>query len=720
MPKRAWPVTLCICLVVPLLAGACSLVPSGSHADLAPTLTFKNVSGGPVAFQSDQPVPTFDWQPRPRVDLNGPWRFQAQTFDNDLSLMDRRASLEPLGAEVGGRSQADFEDSFWSQVQVPGTFDVPPNHATTGGYFRRQFLLPTDWSAPYAILKFGAVRYLADVWLNGQYIGYHEGGDTPFALDITKALNLDGPNALLVRVDNPPWGTRDDIVPWGLVDWWNYGGIVGDVWLEGMPSLSAVRADVSPHLDGADVSIVVQHRGSDSVSAAIDVKLWPAQVNQDNLLNPDAFALVPYGVQPLFDRYIDIGSMTGESVIRLAAPFSIRSADLWSPALPALFVLDVSVLAEGKQVDSIHTSFGLRQVKVDSTAPRVLLNGQPIVFNGVALHEDLIQPTQENKPKGGPATAPSDIRDLLARALRLHADLVRVDHHPPNQMLPLLADRLGLALWEEIPLYHFTGQTFTIAMNRGIPQQMLAEMDLRDFNRPSVLFHGFANESVGRSERSHALNTLHTLDRRIDGTRLTGQAMTGSEPTDPTSAKLDVAGYTFYYGVLYGGRLSGLAIQKALSDAHRTYPRKPLMILEYGRWSDSPSEDPVQLRVFNTYYSQLSAVSASEPNGFLSAAVWWSLDDYWTERAGLSVENFGLYRPDGSLRPAGTAVARAFALTAPPPPPSNVTSGGVAVPIRSSPRHNFFLAYVAYGLALPAIVLLFAIVLLSTVRRRAW
>jgi hypothetical protein len=456
------------------------------------------------------------------------------------------------------------------------------------------------------------------------------------------------------------------------------------------------------------------------VSAAIDVKLWPVQVNQDNVLNPDASALIPPGAQPLLDRYIDIGSMTGENVIRLAAPFSIRSADLWSPALPALFVLDVSVMADGKQVDSIRSSFGLRQVKVDSTAPRVLLNGQPIVFNGVALHEDLIQPTHESKPKGGPATAPSDIRELLARALRLHADLVRVDHHPPNQMLPLLADRLGLAVWEEIPLYHFTGQTFTIAMNRGIPQQMLAEMDLRDFNRPSVLFHGFANESAGRSERAHALNTLHTLDRRIDGTRLTGQAMSGPEPSDPTSTKLDVAGYTFYYGVLYGGRLSGVAIQKALMEAHHTYPRKPLMILEYGRWSDSPSEDQVQLRVFNTYYSQLSAAFSSEPNGFVSAAVWWSLDDYWTERAGLTVENFGLYRPDGSLRPAGTAAARAFALTAPPPPQANVTSGGVAVPIRSSPRHNFFLAYVAYGLALPVIVLLFAILLLSTVRRRAW
>jgi beta-glucuronidase len=523
-----------------------------------------------------------------------------------------------------------------------------------------------------------------------------------------------------VRVDNPTWGTRDDIVPWGLVDWWNYGGIVGDVWMEGMPALSAVRADVSPHLDGADVSIVVQHRGLETVSAAVDVRLWPAQVNAGNLLNPDASALVPSSAQPLLDRYIDLGNITGDSVMRLAAPFSIRSADLWSPALPALFVLGVTVLADGKQVDNIYTSFGLRQVKVDSTAPRILLNGQPIVFNGVALHEDLIEPAQNGRPSGGPATSPSDIHDLLMRAIRVHASLVRVDHHPPNQMLTLLADRLGLAVWEEIPLYHFTGQTFTIAMNRGIPQQMLAEMDLRDFNRPSVLFHGLANESAGRSERAHALNTLHTLDRRIDGTRLTGQAASGSEPADPTSAKLDVAGYTFYHGVLYGGRLSGVAVQNALLEAHRAYPRKPVMILEYGRWSDSPAEDPLQLRVFNTYYSQLSSAFASEPGGFVSAAVWWSLDDYWTERAGLTVENFGLYRPNGTLRPAGIAAARSFALTAPPPPPQNVTSGGVAVPIHASPRRNVLWAYVGYGLAVPVIALVVAIVLLTAVRRRAW
>jgi hypothetical protein len=384
-----------------------------------------------------------------------------------------------------------------------------------------------------------------------------------------------------------------------------------------------------------------------------------------------------------------------------------------------LFVLGVTVLADGVKVDDLYTSFGLRQVKVDSMAPRVLLNGEPIVFNGVALHEDLTQPAQQGKPAGGPATSITDIHALLMRAAALHADLVRVDHHPPNQMLPVLADRLGIAVWEEIPLYHFTPQTFSIAMDRGIPQQMLAEMDLRDFNRPSVLFHGFANESGGTSERARALNTLHSLDRRIDGTRLTGQAASGSEPADPTSSKLDVAGYTFYYGVLYGGRLSGVAIQGALMDAHRTYPRKPLLILEYGRWADNAAEEVQQLKVFNTYYSQLSSVFATEPGGFVSGAVWWSLDDYWTQRAGLTVEAFGLYRPDGSLRPVGTALSRAYALTAPPAPPQNVRSGGVAVAIQSGERQTRLLPYIAYGLALPAIVLIVAIALLSTARRRA-
>src|SRR5207247_1686933 len=83
------------------------------------------------------------------------------------------------------------------------------------------------------------------------------------------------------------------------------GGIVGDVWLEAIPALSAVRADVMPHLDGADISIVVQHRGKDMVNAGVQVKLWPAQVNAGDRLNPDASSLIPADAKPLLAPHTD-------------------------------------------------------------------------------------------------------------------------------------------------------------------------------------------------------------------------------------------------------------------------------------------------------------------------------------------------------------------------------------------------------------------------------
>ena len=708
------------CLTLPLLAAACSLVPSSGRADLAPTLSFQDQPGGSVAFQSGQPVPTFDRQPRMTTSLDGVWRFDPEPLDSTVSLSNRDRSLTDITAQLGQRAQTIFDDSHWQPIDVPGTFNPPSNRSTTGGYYRTTFYVSPDWTNHYAMLKFGAVRYIADVWMNGRYLGYHEGGDTPFALDATKALIPGAYNSLVVRVDNPEWGTRDDIVPWGLADWWNYGGIVGDVWLEALPSLSAVRADVTPHLDGADVSLVIQHRGSETVNASVDVTLWPTQVNASNRLNPDASSLIPADALPLFVHDVPLGNISGDSVFRVASPFAIRAADLWSPDLPALYVLQVTVIANGQPVDEIYTSFGLRQIRVDSTAPRLLLNGEPVVFGGVALHEERQAPAKNGDPAGGPLTSPDDVYSTLQRAAAVHADLVRVDHHPPNLMVPVLADRLGLAIWEEIPLYHYTPQTFGIAIDRGIAQQMLAEMDLRDFNRPSVLFHGFANESTGGSERASALDTLRALDKRIDGTRLTGQAAYGTDPVDPTSAGLDVAGYTFYYGVLYGGALSGDVIQQALMRAHRAYPHKPVMILEYGRWADDPHDEAQQVSVFDTYYSQLSQDFDTRDGGFVGAAVWWTLDDYWTQRPGITVERFGLYRPDGSLRPVASDLATAYALTA-PPAPRNVRSGGLAAPIEPGERSTRLLPYLAYGFAVPAALLIVLILLLARVRRRpAW
>src|SRR5215469_15312775 len=98
MLNRCALVLLASLSLAPAVAG-CSLVLSGGHANLPPTLTFEDVPGGPVAFESGQPVPTFDRQPRLSADLDGTWRFDAVHLDTSLSLSERKASLKGITVE---------------------------------------------------------------------------------------------------------------------------------------------------------------------------------------------------------------------------------------------------------------------------------------------------------------------------------------------------------------------------------------------------------------------------------------------------------------------------------------------------------------------------------------------------------------------------------------------------------------------------------------------
>jgi beta-galactosidase len=719
--ERRLAAGLATLLFVGICLAGCGSQPA-QHATLKPTLEVRQVDGGPVAFQNGQPVPAFGVQPRTRLELDGAWRFQATQLSDSLSFNDRRQTLTRLTAEAGDRLKDNFDDSRWSTSQVPGTFDLPPSSRTTGAWYRKTFQVPETWPER-ASLRFASANYLADIWLNGRYLGYHEGGTTPFAFDPGGALRKGASNTLLVRISRPELGARVDLIPWGLTDWWEYGGITGRVWLEAQPDLAAVRADVVPHLDGADVFVVAHNQGPTADAVTLQVDVLPAAVDQGNVLNPDPKALVVKGAEPVLSRTLDLGVLPAGAVRRVDAPFAVRSPFLWTPARPALYVLHVFLISSEVIKDELYESFGLRQIKVDPTAPRLLLNGTPVAFHGVATHDERSSPSSGGRPAGGPVTAAGELYDKLMQARGVNADLIRDDHTPPNALLPMLADRLGFAIWEEIPLYHYTPETFLVAMERGIPQQMLAEMLLRDFDRPSVLFHGLSNESQGTGERLSALTTLRDLDRKLDGTRLTGQAAYGSDPADPTSAPLDVAGYTFYYGVFYGGDLDVANVRRALERAHRTYLTKPIMVLEFGRWADTPEEEQTQAQVFKVTYAAIEPLQDFQPEGYVGAAVWWSLDDYWTERPGLDTERFGLYRPDGSARPVQALVAAAYAATstsgsAGRGAQEGIVSGGQGIPLGQTGAPTRLLALMVYALGLPVLLVAGLVLLLTLGRRR--
>lgn len=658
----------------------------------------EQLDGGLVAVQNAIPVPTFDVQERPLIELSGAWRVERQQLDSDLTLTDRSSSLALIVAEAAGRESAGFDDADWETVLVPGSLNPPPRDvAENGAWYRRRFFLPPSWAGLAATLKAEAVNYVADLWLNGRHLGYHEGGYTPFAFDLSGVLVPGAWNVIAIRVDSPRWGSRNDIVPWGLTDWWNYGGITRPLWIEASDPLHVVRADVTPHLDGMDVSVVVRNAqivvgeiagasplATDAVpnptsaassegpeaggvadgQALLRIDVLPARVTSENISIASASALVVPGEPPIASDRVVLDAPEAGEVTVVDTAFLLGGVDLWSPSSPALYVLRVTLSGSGGS-DVLWTSFGLRHVAVQEDAPRLLLNGDPIMFTGVGLHDERIDPVAPPAPSDVTAhriTEVDELMEQLAHAREVDADLIRSGHAPANPLLLMLADRMGYAVWEEIPLYHFTPLTYGIAMERGIPQQMLREMALRDMNRPSVLFHGLSNESTGADERADALRELHEIDREVDGTRLTGQAAYGSMPRDPTHEPLDVAGFTFYYGVFYGSEPRA-DTARALDEAHDANPSKPILALEFGRWVDD-LEGGRQQRVFEMTYPVFRQRSTVREDGYVGAAVWWTLEDFTTMAPRIALERFGLFRPDGSHRPAAETASKMFAASA--------------------------------------------------------
>ncbi len=717
--------------------------------------------GLPVAMQNGIPVPTFERQARRQLELSGTWRVQRVDLSDELSLTDRSQSLGAIVAEAGGREQPAYDDASWGELEVPGTLNRPPDGDETDGWYRRSIYVSRRWQGMATTLKFASANYLADVWLNGQHLGYHEGGYTPFAFDVTDVLQPGRRNVLAVRIDNPPWGTRNDIVPWGLADWWNYGGITGRVWIEATPATHLVRADVVPHLDGIDVAVVMRRTAgvadrdpSASATAAgqspsptatatlapgvsarppeiqapeavpeLRVEVYPAEVRPDNLLSELASALVPPGSQPQASDALPLPALEPGGTARLDTGFLLGGVDHWTPSHPALYVLHAVLTdGDGSPVDELWTTFGLRRAGVNPDTGQLLLNGDPVSFTGVGLHDERIDPDGDGeRATAEPITAPQDLLAQLDHARNVQADLLRTGHTPANPLLLMLADRLGFAVWEEIPLYHYTPLTYGIAMERGLPQQMLREMALRDMNRASVLFHGLSNESTGTDARAAALATLHAVDREIDGTRLTGQAAYGSMPDDATHAPLDVAGFTFYYGVFYGSD-AATDTARALEIAHATNPDKPVMALEFGRWADGPGGPQAQAGILEETYPELN-LRSSRWGGYVGASVWWTLEDFTTMVPGIGIEHFGLYEPSGTRRASGATATRLFAADAGEGAQQQIESEVQrSEVIRSVTGSDWRLVgYLAYGVGLSLLVMigLLAVLLRRGGRARA-
>jgi beta-glucuronidase len=517
---------------------------------------------------------------RTTVNLDGAWRTIVDPFDNGRSGFFR---------DEKPRSKSDrVEYSFDASpvLNVPGDWNTQRESLMfyEGPVWYRRVFNYHKRANTREFVYFGAANYLATVYLNGEKLGEHEGGFTAFNFEVTSALR-DGENSLIVEVSNV---RRADAVPALKFDWWSYGGITRDVMLVEVPTTFI-----------QDYSVQLA-RGSQSEIAGW-VQLNGAQSVQKVMLEiPEA------GVHE---------TVTADGTGRASFHFGAK-LELWSPAHPKLY--DV-VVKSGN--DTIHDQIGFRTIEVQGA--NILLNGRPIFLRGISMHEEA--PFRE-----GRAFSVEDAQTLLGWVKDLGCNFVRLAHYPHNENEIRLADRTGLMVWSEIPVYWDIDWSNPATLANAEAQ--LRDEIARDHNRAAVILWSMSNETPVKPDRLTFLTQLAKDARELDSTRLITSAMNHTDNTgssertlsDPLGEVLDVLGLNEYLG-WYGGRP-----EDADKMQWKSMWTKPLIVSEfgggavYGRHGDT---DEIWTEEFqeNLYQHQLGMVERM-PN--LAGLTPWVLMDF--------------------------------------------------------------------------------------------
>ncbi|MGH9494718.1 MAG: glycoside hydrolase family 2 protein, partial [Candidatus Sulfotelmatobacter sp.] len=362
----------------------------------------------------------------------------------------------------------------------------------------------------------------------------------------------DGENDLIVEVSN---GRRADAVPGIKFDWWNYGGITGDVNLVEEPATFIQDYEVQLERGSShEISGWVRFNGPLS-RHEITLQIPEAGIEFKTSTDASGYAEFKFDASTLA-----CGKRPAKDC---GAPLK-----LWSPENPKLYRVIIS--GEG---DSVSDEIGFRTIEVQGA--KILLNGNPIFLRGVSM--------QEEAPfRGGRAFSTEDAQTLLGWAKELGCNFVRLAHYPHSENEIRLADRIGLLVWSEIPVYWDIDWQNPATLANAEAQ--LRDMIARDHNRAAVIFWSLSNETPVKPERLMFLKQLALTARELDSTRLITSAMNHTDKTgfdlrtlsDPLGDVLDVLGLNEYMG-WYESRLEDIDKMQWKSNWN-----KPLIVSEFG------------------------------------------------------------------------------------------------------------------------------------------
>ncbi|REE85346.1 beta-glucuronidase [Paenibacillus taihuensis] len=641
---------------------------SMTYTGIRTTFSLQQQDGVHIPIQNGIPVPSFDPQERLKLDLAGEWRKQRFEADHDFSMAQRDERwIDQAREEAAGRTEADYNDSSWETIMLPrpenglkgieaaGSSETYEN----GVWYRRTFKLDEQWKDKAVTLHALSISYVADIWVNGLWIGYHEGGFAPFAIDLTRYVCFDNDNTIVIRVDNPPWGSRSDMIPATVgTDFFNYTGVIHDLYLSGSEACHIARVDSVPLDTEGNVRFTAIIENRSNVPATVELQGALFEADQQ----AEAFLGSPYaskikGAEAAWDGELSATlTLQAREARAVTLHARIRNPKLWAFWQPNLYVAQFTLVNREDQSDSFHTQFGIRTVATEGAD--ILLNGRAVFLAGIARHEEW--------PDTGRTATWDRIRDDLQQMRsELHVNYVRTAHYPNHVYTAMLLDRLGLSTASEIPLWQFTRDHFEIQEEKRLSDQMWREMVFSQYNRPSVLMWSTQNESVEVKLRTvYNTRLVHDLKTRYPDGRLTTQSAAADQPGahDPSMEPLDVASWTMYFGIFHGGTYYE-GTKKFLEDANRLWPNKPIVNTEYGHWSgennvvsDSQIETYKETLKALMEYAVINPDGTRNHDGFVAGIDYWIMYDWYVNHNNW-IDTFGIYHMDRkTIKPVGELI----------------------------------------------------------------
>ncbi|NGO09073.1 beta-galactosidase [Streptomyces sp. HC44] len=599
--------------------------PSGTHV--------RDVGGTNVVFQYGAVLPGFDgWRTREPtreyLSLDRRWRFR---FD------PRNRGLDE------GWQSARLDDRAWTLIDVPsawdlldtpgfGSQDAPFGKGTAfaDGYawYRTEVDVPPSWRARHVRIAFLAAGYSAEVWLDGRYLGKHEGANSPFALPVSEALRLGTRQTIAVRVfrranyadytATPPQAVTDDHeIPYKPVDYWPYAGLTRSAWIEAVPQVTIAKLLAVGASGRLEARAVVENHGASDFDGRL--ALDPGRGSG--------------GLPTVVAARIPARSV---GVVTVSVP--IPGAPAWSPGSPHLLTARATLTAGrpgGGQVDTLSTRYGVRELSV--VGPELRLNDRPLFLKGLNWHEETAA--------HGRAMTPAEYDRELGHVRAVGANFIRNCVYNRHPYVYDWADEHGVMVMDDIDtMWLNTAQEKLQTDRYGLARALALTMAWNQHNHPSVILWCLQNESEIDADGAPVYRAwLADMKAAVKAVDLTARPVTWASNTsnDPAFDLADVIGFNEYFGYFYG---EDADLGPALDAVHAKYPDKPILITENGTWSEAGHHGPSategteewQAASFTAHWTQVAARSE-----FVAGFTYWVLKDY-KQRAGYNQDHNGI------------------------------------------------------------------------------